>query len=361
MSALPACLPDRGDTAIALLGVGGVGTALLRQLGTPAADGLRLVAVADSQRQLAHAIGIPPGQVAMRFAAAAQPRSDEAWRRALDRSDARCRVVVDATASDEVAVRHASWLDAGYHVVSANKAALGGSVAAWSALQPMRGRDACYGDSATVGAGLPVLSTLRRLRDCGDRVLAIEGVFSGSLSWLFNRFDGTRPFSALLREARAWGYTEPDPRLDLEGVDVARKLLILARCAGQALEPADIERRGLVPDALRGLAQADFLARAGQLDDVLEARCRLAARNGRVLRFIARFDGEGARVGLVDVGADHPAARLEGTDNLFVLTTRSYRDRPLQIQGPGAGVEVTAQALLGDLLSVHRTGLRYAA
>lgn len=361
MSALPARLPDRGDSAVALLGVGGVGTALLQRLGTPAAAGLRLVAVADSRRQLAHAVGIAPVQAATRLAAAAQPRDEEAWRRALDRSGARCRVVVDATASDEVAARHASWLGAGYHVVSANKAALGGSAAAWSELQRTRAGNARYGDSATVGAGLPVLATLRRLHECGDRVLAIEGVFSGSLSWLFNRFDGSRPFSALLREARAWGYTEPDPRLDLEGIDVARKLLILARCAGHALEPGDIERRGLVPNALLEIAPADFLARADQLDGELERRRRTAARNGRVLRFIARFDGDGARVGVVDVGADHPAARLEGTDNLFALTTRSYRERPLVIQGPGAGVEVTAQALLGDLLKVHRSGVRHAA
>lgn len=355
MSALPSCLPHRGDTAIALLGVGGVGSALLQQLAGPAAAGLRLVAVADSRHQLAHGGGIAPALAAVRLAAITQPRDEAGWRHALDRSGSRHRVIVDATASDEVAARHAAWLAAGYHVVSANKAALGGSGAAWSALQTARARDVSYGDAATVGAGLPVLSTLRRLRDCGDPVLAIEGVFSGSLSWLFNRFDGRRPFSALLREARAWGYTEPDPRFDLEGVDVARKLLILARCAGHELESAQIERRGLVPEALRGVAPAAFLARVEELDDELERRRRLAARNGRVLRFLARFDHGGARVSLVEVDIGHPAARLDGADNLFVLTTQRYRERPLSIQGPGAGVEVTAQALLGDVLAVHRS------
>lgn len=354
MSALPACLVRPDETAIALLGVGGVGSALLRQLAAPAAQGLRLVALADSRRQLAQPGGLRPAQAASRLAEAAQVNDGEAWRRALDLGGTRRRVIVDATPSEGLARQHAAWLAAGYHVVSANKAALGGSGEAWSALHRQRGSTASYGDSATVGAGLPVLSTLRRLRACGDRVRAIEGVFSGSLSWLFNRFDGTRAFSALLREARAWGYTEPDPRLDLEGADVARKLLILARCAGHALEPEGIERSGLVPPALRALSTPGFLARAADLDEGLERKRRLAARNGRVLRFLARVDAEGARVGLVDVGPDHPAARLDGTDNLFALTTDRYRDRPLVIQGPGAGVEVTAQALLGDLLAVHR-------
>lgn len=355
MSALPACLPQGGATAVALLGAGGVGTALLRQLATDVADGLRLVAIADSRRQFARADGIVPAQAAARLAASAQPCGEAGWRAALDGSGARHRVVIDATASDDVAARHPAWLGCGYHVVSANKAALGGSGAAWSALQRMRDGDASYGDAATVGAGLPVLSTLRRLRECGDRILAIEGVFSGSLSWLFNRFDGSRPFSALLREARAWGFTEPDPRIDLEGVDVARKLLILARSAGRDLEPAQVERHGLVPQCLQEASPNGFLARVEELDEVLERRRRLAARNGRVLRFLARLDQDGARVGLAEVGAEHPAARLDGADNLFVFTTQRYRERPLSIQGPGAGVEVTAQALLGDVLAVHRS------
>lgn len=354
MNALPACLACRDETAVALLGVGGVGTALLRQLATPAARGLRLVALADSRRQLAQPAGMRPTHAVHRLAEAAQQGDREAWRRALDLGGTRRRVIVDATPSEALAREHAAWLAAGYHVVSANKAALGGSGEAWSALHRARGVAASYGDSATVGAGLPVLSTLRRLRECGDRVRAIEGVFSGSLSWLFNRFDGARPFSALLREARAWGYTEPDPRLDLEGVDVARKLLILARCAGHTLEPEGIERDGLVPPRLRALPAPDFLAHAEDLDEGLERRRRLAARNGRVLRFLARLDPAGARVGLAEVGPDHPAARLDGTDNLFALTTDRYRERPLLIQGPGAGVEVTAQALLGDVLAVYR-------
>jgi aspartokinase/homoserine dehydrogenase 1 len=286
----------------------------------------------------------------------AAPRDDAALLVALGASGAARRIIIDATASIAVASRHAGWLAAGYHVVSANKAATGTDLHAWNALREARVRGAVeYGDAATVGAGLPVLATLRRLRECGDRLLALEGVFSGSLSWLFNHFDGSRPFSALLREARAFGYTEPDPRVDLGGADVARKLLILARSAGHAIDAEQVEVESLVPPSLRGIDVAAFLERADELDAALEARRARAARAGRVLRFLARLDEHGqARVGLAEVAPIHPAARLAGTDNLYALTTMRYCAQPLVIQGPGAGPEVTAQALLGDVLGLKK-------
>jgi aspartokinase/homoserine dehydrogenase 1 len=204
-----------------------------------------------------------------------------------------------------------------------------------------------------VGAGLPVLSTLRRLRTCGDSLLILEGVFSGSLSWLFNQYDGSRPFSALLREARELGYTEPDPRSDLSGEDVARKLLIIARHAGFQLGTDEVRVDGLVPEGLRNLSLETFLARSDELDGPLAARHAEARSHDCLLRFLARLDQSGrARVGLVEVPLAHPAARLYGTDNQFALTTLRYNSQPLVIQGPGAGPEVTAQALLGDVLAL---------
>jgi Homoserine dehydrogenase len=204
-----------------------------------------------------------------------------------------------------------------------------------------------------VGAGLPVLSTLRRLRSCGDALLTLEGVFSGSLSWLFNQYDGRRPFSELLREARALGYTEPDPRSDLSGEDVARKLLIIARHAGFALGTDEVVVEGLVPESLRQLGTEQFLDRLEELDAPLAARHAEASSRGHVLRFLARLNQRGlARVGLAEVPPSHPAARLYGTDNQFALGTTRYNTQPLVIQGPGAGPEVTAQALLGDVLAL---------
>ncbi|MCC7255026.1 MAG: homoserine dehydrogenase [Dokdonella sp.] len=356
MSAVPRSLaPAVADTALVLLGTGVVGGALLKLLATPSAERLYLVGAANSRRQIANARGIVPAQVVAQLGQAEPGRDDASLLAALNASGAARRVIIDATASADEAGRHADWLAAGYHVVSANKAATGEALAAWDALKlaSHRGR-VSYGDAATVGAGLPVLSTLRRLRDCGDRLLALDGVFSGSLSWLFNQFDGSRPFSALLREARAFGYTEPDPRIDLGGADVARKLLILARTAGHALDVADVEVESLVPAQLRGLSLDEFLTRLEEFDAPLEQRRQQAAAEGKLLRFLARLDEKGhARVGLTEVASTHPAARLAGADNLFALTTQRYRAQPLVIQGAGAGPEVTAQALLGDVLALR--------
>lgn len=346
--------PAVADTALVLLGTGVVGSALLNLLATPAASRLHLVGVANSTRQLANARGLVPKQVAAALAQSEPSRNDAQLLAALDASGAPRRVIVDATASSEQAARHADWLAAGYHVVSANKAAIGEALADWNTLtRAARRRGARYGDAATVGAGLPVLSTLRRLHDCGDRLLALDGVFSGSLSWLFNEYDGSRSFSELLRDARAAGFTEPDPRIDLGGADVARKLLILARAAGHALDVGDVEVESLVPASLRALPLDQFLARLGEFDAGLAQRHRQASAQGKVLRFLARLDEHGrARVGLADVDPSHPAARLAGTDNLFALTTERYRAQPLVIQGAGAGPLVTAQALLGDVLAL---------
>jgi homoserine dehydrogenase len=340
--------------ALVLLGTGVVGSALLRLLDTPAAAPLRLIGAANSRRQYTDAGGLRGGLVREQLATVGGVRDDRALLEALDASSAVRRVIVDATACAGEASFHAPWLAAGYHVVTANKALAGGALSGWRALQAATASGVVYGDSATVGAGLPVLSTLRRLRTCGDSLLTLEGVFSGSLSWLFNQYDGSRPFSELLHEARKQGYTEPDPRSDLSGEDVARKLLIIARNAGFALGTEEVEVESLVPDALRELSCVDFLARAKELDAPLRERFQAARDRGCVLRYLARLNQRGrARVGLVEVSADHPASRLSGTDNQFALTTTRYHAQPLVIQGPGAGPEITAQALLGDVLALR--------
>ena len=355
MNAVAKAVAAPHGVAIALLGSGVVGSALLRLLATPAANGLHLVGIANSRTQVTASRGLVPTRVLDALSASTHARADDDLIRALQASGAAQRVIVDATASTQTAARHAQWLAAGLHVVSANKAALGDALASWRAVRSGTLLGAVhYGDAATVGAGLPVLSTLRRLRECGDRLLALEGVFSGTLSWLFNHYDGSRPFSQLVREARTLGYTEPDPRIDLGGTDVARKLLILARSAGHAIDASDVAIESLVPEALRDVDVDTFLARLAAFDAALEARRARAAASGRVLRYLARVDEGGiARVGLAEVEPTHPAARLAGTDNLFALTTQRYRAQPLVIQGPGAGPEVTAQALLGDLLAIR--------
>jgi len=342
-----------GAIAIVLLGTGVVGGALLKLLNTPAASRVQLVGAANSRRQQTDPVRLANRNLREQLNNQGDARDNAILLAALDASGAADKVIIDATANTALASRHAEWLARGYHVVTANKSLAGGDLSGWRALQAALANGGRYGDSATVGAGLPVLSTLRRLCLCGDGLLTLEGVFSGSLSWLFNQYDGSRPFSELLLEARKLGYTEPDPRSDLSGEDVARKLLILARCAGFALGTDEVHVEGLVPESLQGLDTETFLARATELDAPLAKRHAEAASRGTVLRFLARLNQRGhARVGLVEVPLTHPAARLYGTDNQFALTTTRYNTQPLVIQGPGAGPEVTAQALLGDVLAL---------
>ena len=340
--------------AIVLLGTGIVGGALLKLLNTSAAGSLQLVGAANSRRQQTDPVRLNQRNLREQLNQHGDPRDNAALLVVLDATDSPCKVIIDASASSEVASCHAEWLLRGYRVVTANKALAGGELVGWHSLQAALASGARYGDSATVGAGLPVLSTLRRLRLCGDELCTLEGVFSGALSWLFNHYDGSRPFSDLLLEARRLGYTEPDPRSDLSGEDVARKLLIIARHAGFSISREEVRVESLVPPALRGIDSKTFLARLEELDAPLAARHAVAAARGHVLRFLAQLNERGhARVGLAEVPATHSAARLRGTDNQFALTTTRYNTQPLVIQGPGAGPEVTAQALLGDVLALR--------
>ena len=343
----------RRDVALVLFGTGKVGGAFLQLLRTPVGENLRLLGAANSRHQQTQPMALAERRLRERLDAGGEPRDDAALLRVLHASTAQVRVIIDATASAELAQRHPEWLAHGCHVVTANKALAGGELAGWCALRGACAQGVQYGDSATVGAGLPALATLRRLHACGDKPTRIEGVFSGSLSYLFNHYDGRQPLSTLLREACALGYTEPDPRADLSGEDVVRKLLILARAAGFPLDRADVEVENLVPEALRDVAQAEFLERLDELDAAIAARHAAAVSRDCVLRYLARFEADGsARVGLVQVAASHPAAHLRGADNLFAFTTSRYQHGPLVIQGAGAGPEVTAQALLGDVLAL---------
>ena len=262
-------------------------------------------------------------------------------------------IVVDATASDSVADWHVEWLSRGVHVVTANKLGIGGALPRAQAIGHARAESgAGYGDAATVGAGLPLLRSLRALVAGGDRIHRVEGVLSGSLAWLFNHYDGMRAFSGFVRQARQAGYTEPDPRLDLSGEDVRRKLLILARAAGLPLQADDVRVDSLVPEELAALPLPALDAALTQLDAPLAARFKDAYRNGARLRFLGRFDAERASVGLQALPLDHPLCGGGGTDNRVAIYSDRYPEQPLVIQGPGAGADVTAAALLDDVLAI---------
>jgi aspartokinase/homoserine dehydrogenase 1 len=262
-------------------------------------------------------------------------------------------VLADCSASDLVADRYAGWLAAGIHVVTPNKRAASGPLERWRRIGAAAGASgARLHYEGTVGAGLPVVHTLRDLLDTGDELVAIEGMLSGTLAWLFNRFDGALPFSALVREAHARGYTEPDPRDDLSGMDVARKLVILAREAGRSLSLEDVDVRGLVPDDLAGCSRGVFMENMHALDEPMANRLARAHAAGGVLRHVARLDGHRASVGVEAVDPDHAFAHARLTDNVIRFATRRYCDNALVVQGPGAGPEVTAAAVFTDLLRV---------
>jgi aspartokinase/homoserine dehydrogenase 1 len=247
-------------------------------------------------------------------------------------------LIVDCSASDAAADRYADWLAAGIHVVTPNKHAGAGSRERWRRIHAAGAGGARFRYEATVGAGLPVISTLRDLIDTGDELIAVEGILSGTLAWLFNRYDGSAPFSSLVREAHALGYTEPDPRDDLSGTDVARKLVILAREAGVDLDLADVDIESLVPPPLRAGGADAFLQRLEELDAAIAQRHAQAQRNGCVLRHVARLDRDGrARVGLAELPRDHAFAHLRLTDNIVQFTTRRYAHNPLVVQGPAQG------------------------
>ncbi len=266
-------------------------------------------------------------------------------------------VILDCSASDAVAQRYPEWLAAGIHVITPNKRAGAGPLERYHAIRDAAARGgARFRHEATVGAGLPVISTLRDLLDTGDELDAVEGIFSGTLAWLFNRHDGSVPFSELVREAHALGYTEPDPRDDLSGADAARKLVILAREVGLPLALADVAVEDLVPDSLRRADRDVFMQNLRMLDDIMAARLERAQRNGRVLRYVARLDRAGhARVGLVDMERKHAFANIRLTDNIVQFSTRRYRANPLVVRGPGAGPEVTAAGVFADLLRVAQS------
>ena len=343
---------------VALLGTGTVGSAAWARLSswtdTPLDGRLSLVHVANSRYAISNRRGIAADTGELLLRNAPQESSLEAVGDALSGTGA--RIVIDATASEAVADRHAQWLASGIHVVTACKLGQGTSLARWRAIQSARQRGGTeYGDSATVGAGLPLLRTLRELQAGGDRIHAIAGVLSGSLAWLFNHYDGLRPFSNFVRAAREAGYTEPDPRDDLSGEDVRRKLLILARAAGHPLEADAVQVESLVPEALAGLAADAGDAALPALDAPLRERYAAAYKHGEKLRFIARLQAGGlATVGLEALTPEHPLAGGSGNDNRVAIWSDRYREQPLVIQGPGAGAEVTAAALLDDALRIAR-------
>ena len=349
---------------VVILGYGRIGRELATQLVEIARSrAVRVVAVIDSSGYVFDPRGLSKRRLATLAAAkeagtalADMPkgvRSDaesalnEVRRHALSRP-----ILVDVTAGDTTAVLEAAVVG-GMDIVLANKrplAARRGSSGGLTKSATSRGRRVLH--EATVGAGLPIIDTINKLQESGDEVLRIEGCPSGTLGYLFGELGRGATFSAALRAAMALGYTEPDPRDDLSGMDVARKALILGRVLGFDEELDSVIVESLVPDEYRDLPTPEFIGRLEELDTLWRKRVDDARSHDSVLRYRATVSRDSVRVGLVAVSVASSLGALTGTDNQFSITTNRYRDNPIVITGPGAGVAVTAAGVLNDVLKL---------
>ena len=345
--------------SVGIIGPGTVGRVLLDQIASQSERlrrdfklDLRVRGLLSSKRMLLADRGVPLEGWRAAFEAASDAPDLTRFVEHVAADHLPHHVIIDCTASGELARHYAAWLAAGIHVVTPNKKANSAPLADYRALHAARrAGGAHYLYEATVGAGLPVIQTLRDLRETGDDITGIEGIFSGTLAYLFNIYDGSRPFSEIVREAKQRGYTEPDPRDDLSGMDVARKLIILGREMGLTLEMDDVEVESLVPTGLETGGIESFLERLPAHDAVMQQRFERARAAGKVLRYVGRLTAAGeATVGVVELDARHPFANIALTDNVVRFATARYDANPLIVQGPGAGPEVTAGGIFADLL-----------
>ncbi len=347
--------------SIGLIGPGTVGAVLLEQLASQRERlrrdfhlDLRVRGILTSKQMLLSDTSLELKD--WKSGAGSAPRADlAAFEEHIHADHLPHAVILDCSASATIADQYPRWLAAGIHIATPNKKANSGSLDLYTRIaEARRAGGSHYLYEATVGAGLPIIVTLRDLRETGDEIRRIEGIFSGTLAYLFNVWDGSKAFSEVVRDAKAKGFTEPDPRDDLSGMDVARKLVILAREMGLKLELDDVALEGLIPSQLASCPADEFMNRLGELDAPMLARLESARKANKVLRYVAALDATTgkAAVGLVELERTHPFANINLTDNIVQFVTSRYHQNPLVVQGPGAGPAVTAGGVFADLLRV---------
>lgn len=341
-------------------GVGTVGRDLLKQickqqqrlLETKALQ-LRLVGIANSRKCLFDREGIDIEHCIELLDREGTPSSPQRLKDEIIAMNIFNSVFVDCTASPDIAALYRSLLDHNVSVVASNKIAASGSYDLYRELkQTARKRDVKYLFETNVGAGLPIINTINNLINSGDKILKIEAVVSGTLNYIFNVVSAEVPLSRAVRMAQEAGYSEPDPRIDLCGQDVIRKLVILAREAGYRVEQSDVEKHLFIPESYFTGSLDDFWRAIPDYDATFEAYRRQVAERGRVLRFVATLDHGKVEVGLREVDPAHPFYHLEGSNNVISITTERYREYPMVIKGYGAGAEVTAAGVFADIIGI---------
>lgn len=359
--------PEKKIVHLYIVGTGLVGGAFLqrlKRLGEEIAEregaSIKVVGIANAISMMIDHKSIPLDRWQKQILLSGAPTDLPAFIRTMKETHRANSIFVDCTASQVVADMYADILAAGVHIVTPNKRA---NARESSYYKKMRKDAAASGVSfryeTNVGAALPLIGPLKDLIAVGDRIVKIEAILSGTLSYIFNSFTEGKKFSDVVLEARVKGYTEPDPREDLNGNDVARKLLILAREAGYHLETKRIRVENLIPaDARKTKSVEQFFSILKRHDDEFAARRDKAVQRGCVLRYVARFENGKATVSLEEIPPGHPFARVRGSDNIVAITSELYCETPLVIQGPGAGAEVTAAGVLADVLAIVRTQCR---
>jgi aspartokinase/homoserine dehydrogenase 1 len=349
--------------SVGLIGPGTVGSTLLRQIEARSNQlisqfnlDIRVRAIARSGTMLLSERRIDLENWQQELSDKAVELDFEAFEQFVNPDHLPHAVIIDCTASDAIGARYSGWLERGIHVITPNKRAGSGPLDDYRELQARaRSGSSHFFYETTVGAALPIISTMRDLIDTGDEIRSVQGIFSGTLAYLFNVYDGSVPFSTIVRQAKESGYTEPDPRDDLSGMDVARKLTILARELGLTTSIGEFPVQNLVPEALRTGSIDDFLAKLSGYDDEIQSMYNDAKAAGKVLRYIGRLDADGTvAVGLEAIAAEHAFGNINLTDNIVQFETARYSANPLYVRGPGAGPEVTAGGVFGDLLRLAK-------
>ena len=343
-----------------ICGIGTVGGSLIEQIHSQRQklmqeNGLQLnvVGIADASHVMFSREGFDLGNYREELKEKGQPCSPEVLRDGIIGMNIFNSVFVDCTASADVASLYKDLLRHNVSVVAANKIAASSEYDNYRELKQIaRQRGAKFLFETNVGAGLPVINTINDLVHSGDKILKIEAVLSGTLNYIFNKISADVPFSRTIRMAQEERYSEPDPRIDLSGKDVIRKLVILAREAGYRLEQEDVEKHLFVPDDFFQGSLDEFWKKVPTLDADFEARRRVLEAGQKHWRFVARLADGKASVGLEEVGVGHPFYNLEGSNNIILLTTERYREYPMMIQGYGAGAGVTAAGVFADIMSI---------
>lgn len=265
-------------------------------------------------------------------------------------------IFVDATGSEDVARLYPQLFSSGIHVVTPSKLANTFEQSFFDELQlQTQKNNSSFRYETTVGAGLPVISTIKDLQSAGDTINKISGIVSGTMTYLFNQLEQGMPFSKAIVDAREKGYAEPDPRDDLSGEDVARKFLTLARTLGLKIERSELEVESLIPQELKDTDKETFLAKLSEYDDNWKQRLLLAEKQNKALRYTGKLQDGNIKIGIESIAKDSPLGQLQGTDNIIQIYSDFYNDTPLVIQGPGAGKEVTASGVLSDIIKTAKT------